>query len=114
MPKGSLLENLIQGEGFLNFALQNNSSNDPAALIEALNNILGMLSSFTNPSFYMYNAKTTISCFPVSHPHFWVKLCTLLYILFSCQGRLFKYIMAQTTIWGFFALYSNHDIRQRS
>ncbi|XP_070694461.1 uncharacterized protein abca12 [Pempheris klunzingeri] len=42
LPKGSPLEHLVQAEGFLKVAFQRNSSNDPVAVIEALNNILGV------------------------------------------------------------------------
>lgn len=48
---GSPLENLIRGADFYKFP--NDAGKDPKALIEALNNIVGMLSSFTESSFYL-------------------------------------------------------------
>uniref|UniRef100_A0A8C9YEQ3 ATP binding cassette subfamily A member 12 n=1 Tax=Sander lucioperca TaxID=283035 RepID=A0A8C9YEQ3_SANLU len=41
VPQSSLLSDLFQGEGFFNLPLLNDSRNDPAALVEAFNNILG-------------------------------------------------------------------------
>ncbi|XP_032384919.1 ATP-binding cassette sub-family A member 12 isoform X2 [Etheostoma spectabile] len=48
VPKSSLLADLFQGTGFFNFPLPNDSRNDPAALVEAFNNIFG--SSFQGSS----------------------------------------------------------------
>ncbi|XP_044222425.1 glucosylceramide transporter ABCA12 [Thunnus albacares] len=41
-PPDSPLANLLQGGDFFNFAFPNDSSNDPTAVIEALNNVLGL------------------------------------------------------------------------
>ena len=46
---GSPLEKLISGADFYKFP--KNADKEPAALIEALNSIVGMLSSFTETSF---------------------------------------------------------------